>query len=98
MNATVTDTASTTVATIRAAKRACAGLKPRQPVEAALVPGALLTWTTIQLLTGLSQRTLRRLLAEDPKFPPLLHVGGAARFRASQVNAWLAAQTAKAAE
>jgi predicted DNA-binding transcriptional regulator AlpA len=82
MNSTVKHSAS-------AEKRAGAGLKPVQPVEVATVAGAWLTWPTLQKLSGLSVRTLRRHMAEDPAFPPLIRIGGAARFRAGDVERWM---------
>lgn len=63
-----------------------------QPVTAALVPEALLTWQTLVALTGCSETTLRRLRAADPTFPRLHRLAGCARFRAVDVRGWLAAQ------
>jgi predicted DNA-binding transcriptional regulator AlpA len=80
-------TASASVVNSTAAKRS----RPvAQPVTAALVPEALLTWKTLSALSGMSLTTRRRHKAADPRFPSLVHVGGSARFVASDALAWLA--------
>ncbi|MDP3225116.1 MAG: hypothetical protein Q8M96_18425, partial [Rubrivivax sp.] len=68
-----------------------------QPITAAFLPEALLTWGTLVALSGLSESTLRRQLAADPTFPALIRVGGTPRFRAADFRAWLAAQQPAAA-
>jgi predicted DNA-binding transcriptional regulator AlpA len=61
-----------------------------QPVSAALVPQALLTWRTFIALSGVPETSLRRCKTIDPAFPAPVRVGRAGvRFRASEVTAWL---------
>lgn len=60
-----------------------------QPVEAALVPDALLRIQTVTALTGLSVSTIYRMVASK-QFPEPRKLGArCTRWRAGDVTAWL---------
>jgi prophage regulatory protein len=63
-----------------------------QPLEAALVPDALLTIRTVSAITGLSAATIYRKIASGD-FPPPVKLGlRCTRFVARTVTGWTAAQ------
>lgn len=65
-----------------------------QPLQAAQLADALLKLTTVEALTGLSRSTIYARLARQ-EFPQPVRLGArCTRFRAGDVQAWLAAQTA----
>jgi prophage regulatory protein len=65
-----------------------------QPLEAAMVPGALLTVKTVSAITGLSAATIYRKVASG-NFPPPIKLGlRCTRFGARSVTDWTAAQVA----
>ena len=65
-----------------------------QSLDATACPDALLTPTTVRTLTGFSNSSIRRLQRREVgPFPAPIAVGGAIRFRAADVTAWLRAQT-----
>ena len=72
--------------------------KPRtrcqQPLHAAQVAEALLRVRTVEAITGLSRSTIyAKLKANDGSFPKPVRLGArCTRFRAGDVQAWLAAQ------
>ena len=72
--------------------------KPRtrtqQPLHAAQVAEALLRLRTVEAITGLSRSTIyAKLKANDGSFPKPVRLGArCTRFRAGDVQAWLAAQ------
>jgi prophage regulatory protein len=87
-------------AQVSAVNQAAAGpvLKPRtrpaQPVHVAQLAEALLRISTVEAVTGLSRSTIYSKLAEK-QFPQPVRLGTrCTRFRAADVTAWLAAQTA----
>lgn len=63
-----------------------------QPLEAANNPNALLKFSTVSALTGLSRATLYRMLAEQRFVEPVRLSSRCTRFRAGDVTTWLAAQ------
>jgi excisionase family DNA binding protein len=63
-----------------------------QPLEAASIPEALLTTTTACAVTGLSTATLYRLAAAG-KLKPVKMGPRCTRWRASDVQAFIAAQS-----
>lgn len=64
-----------------------------QPLEAAQIPGALLTLRTASSVSGMSVDTLYRRAASDPTFPRLIRNGKrCTRVVAGPFMAWLAAQ------
>ena len=75
-----------------------AASKPRsrthQPLHAAQVAEALLRLRTVEAITGLSRSTIyAKLKANNGSFPKPLRLGArCTRFRAGDVQAWLAAQ------
>jgi prophage regulatory protein len=75
------------------------GTKPRtraaQPLHAAQLADALLRLSTVVAITGLSKSTIyARLQANDGSFPRPIKLGArCTRFRAGDVQAWLAAQS-----
>ncbi len=75
-----------------AAKGRTRGTKP-QPLEAATLPQALLKVRTVAAITGLSPASIYRKLATG--FPQPIRMGArCTRWRAGDVTAWLAAQSA----
>lgn len=64
----------------------------QQPLEAANNPNALLKFSTVTALTGLSRATLYRMLAEKRFVDPVRLSARCTRFRAGDVTAWLTAQ------
>jgi len=65
-----------------------------QPLHAAQVADALLKLATVEALTGLSRSTIYARLARR-EFPQPIRLGArCTRFRAGDVQAWLAAQAA----
>lgn len=73
-------------------------LKPRsrttQPLHAAQVADALLRLATVEALTGLSRSTIySKLRAPNGAFPQPVRLGArCTRWKAGDVQAWLAAQ------
>lgn len=66
-----------------------------QPLNAALLPDALLTLKTASAVSGLSEATIYRKAASDPTFPRLVKMGSrCTRIRAGSLTTWLAAQAA----
>lgn len=66
-----------------------------QPLEAAQNPAALLRMQTVEVLTGISRKTLYRWLA-DGRFVKPIRVGSRClRWRAGDLQAWLEAEAAK---
>lgn len=64
-----------------------------QPLNAALLPDALLTLKTAGAVSGLSVATIYRKAATDPTFPGLVKLGArCTRIRARDLIAWLASQ------
>jgi len=64
-----------------------------QPLEAVLIPDALLTLRTVGAVAGISAATIYRKAASDPSFPRLLKSGKrCTRIRAGDLTAWLASQ------
>ncbi|MFN8866720.1 MAG: helix-turn-helix transcriptional regulator [Pseudomonadota bacterium] len=65
-----------------------------QPLHAAQVADALLKLPTVEALTGLSRSTIYARLSRN-EFPQPVRLGArCTRFRAGDVQAWLAAQAA----
>jgi prophage regulatory protein len=61
-----------------------------QPIDAALVPDALLTMQNASKVAGLSEDTLYRKAKTDPSFPKLIRIGTrCTRIRAGDLTAWL---------
>ena len=67
----------------------CTSATLKQPVTAALVPHALLSWGTLSAITGLADSSLRRRQRSDPAFPKAVYIGGNTRFVAAHVKKWL---------
>lgn len=63
-----------------------------QPLEAANNPNALLTFATVCDLAGLSRATIHRMIADGRFIDPVRLSSRCTRFRASEVNAWLASK------
>lgn len=83
--------AVTQTATVAAPK---ARQRKAQPLDAAQVADALLRLATVEALTGLSRSTIYARLARQ-EFPEPVRLGArCTRFRAGDVQAWLAAQAA----
>lgn len=77
-----------------AAKAAKARQRKPQPLHAAQVADALLRLATVEALTGLSRSSIYAKLARQ-EFPQPVRLGArCTRFRAGDVQAWLAAQAA----
>jgi prophage regulatory protein len=74
--------------------------KPRtraaQPLHAVQLADALLRLSTVEAITGLGKSTIyAKLKANDGSFPKPIKLGArCTRFRAGDVQAWLAAQSA----
>lgn len=74
--------------------------KPRtraaQPLHAVQLADALLRLSTVEAITGLGKSTIyAKLKANDGSFPKPIKLGTrCTRFRAGDVQAWLAAQSA----
>ncbi len=73
-------------------------IKPRtraaQPLHAAQLADALLRLSTVEAITGLGKSTIYAKLANN-EFPQPIRLGTrCTRFRAGDVQAWLAAQSA----
>lgn len=74
--------------------------KPRtraaQPLHAAQLAQALLRLPTVEAITGLSKSTIyAKLKADNGSFPKPIRLGTrCTRFKASDITAWLAAQSA----
>ena len=65
----------------------------RQPLDAALIPDALLTIRTAGAVAGISPATIYRLANTDPLFPPLVKLGRrCTRIRAGALTSWLASK------
>lgn len=75
-----------------------AGSKPRsrpnQPLHAAEFADSLLRLRTVEAITGLGRSTIyAKLKAGDGSFPQPIRIGArCTRFRAADIQAWLAAQ------
>ena len=69
-------------------------IRAQQPLHAAQVADALLRLRTVEAITGLSRSTIyAKLKAGDGNFPQPIRLGArCTRFRAGDVQAWLAAQ------
>jgi len=64
-------------------------IQPAQPLESANNPAALLRFSTVQALTGLSRSTIYTRIREKT-FPAPIKLGTrCTRFRAGDVTAWL---------
>jgi prophage regulatory protein len=62
---------------------------PAQPIEAASVPGAMLRIATVTAITGLSKRTIYRMMASG-EFPQSVHLSPrCTAWRQSDVAEWL---------
>jgi len=62
----------------------------QQPIDAALVPDALLHMKTAAAVAGLSEDWLYRRAKTDPSFPKLIRLGvRCTRIRAGDLTAWL---------
>ena len=74
--------------------------KPRtraaQSLHAAQVAEALLRLSTVEAITGLGKSTIYAMLkADDGSFPKPIRLGRrCTRFKAGEITAWLAAQSA----
>ena len=65
-----------------------------QPLGAADQPNALLTFATVQALTGLGRSTINKRIV-DGKFPKPIRMGvRCTRFKAGDVTAWIKSQVA----
>lgn len=69
-----------------------------QPIEAAMLPGALLKMQTVVSVTGLSVATIYRKLAAGKFVEPIRLGTRCTRFRAGDVMRWLEAQGASSAD
>ena len=69
---------------------------PTQPLHAVQLADALLRLSTVEAITGLGKSTIyAKLKANDGSFPKPIKLGTrCTRFRAGDVQAWLAAQAA----
>ncbi len=66
--------------------------RPQQPLHALQVADALLRLATVEAITGLGRSTIYAKLANN-EFPEPIRLGArCTRFRAGDVQAWLAAQ------
>jgi prophage regulatory protein len=66
--------------------------RKQQPLHAAQIAEALLKLATVEALTGLSRSTIYARLSRN-EFPQPIRLGTrCTRFRAGDVQAWLAAQ------
>ncbi|MDP2005528.1 MAG: AlpA family phage regulatory protein [Rubrivivax sp.] len=73
------------------------GNAPRQPIEAASLPDALLKVQTVCAVVGLSSPTIYRKVATGD-FPEPVRLGArCTRWKSGDVQSWLAAQTTTAA-
>lgn len=69
--------------------------QPRQTLQAATIPDALLTINTVAAVTGLSASSIYRKLSEG--FPQPIRMGArCTRWKAADVTAWLRKQAAQA--
>lgn len=68
--------------------------RPNQPLHAAQVAEALLRIATVEAVTGLGRSSIyAKLKAADGSFPQPIRLGArCTRFRAGDIQAWLAAQ------
>ena len=68
--------------------------RPSQPLHAAQLAEALLRIATVEAVTGLGRSSIyAKLKADDGSFPQPIKLGArCTRFRASDIQAWLAAQ------
>lgn len=64
----------------------------QQPIHAAQVADALLKLATVEAVTGLSRSTIYARLARNEFPQPVRLSARCTRFRAGDVQAWLAAQ------
>lgn len=63
-----------------------------QPLQAALVPDALLRISVVEQLTGLGESTIRRKMATADFPQPIKNGTRCTRWRAGEVTAWLREQ------
>ena len=63
-----------------------------QPLEAANSPSALPQFATVSDVSGLSRATIQRLIQKGQFVEPVRLSSRCTRFRASEVNAWLASK------
>lgn len=63
-----------------------------QPLEAANNPNALLQFSTVCDLAGLSRATIHRLIQKGQFVEPVRLSSRCTRFRAGDVTAWLASK------
>jgi prophage regulatory protein len=67
---------------------------PAQPIEAASVPGAMLRIATVTAITGLSKRTIYRMMASG-EFPQSVHLSArCTAWRQGDVADWLTSLSA----
>jgi prophage regulatory protein len=67
--------------------------RPQQPLHAVQIADALLRVATVVALTGLSRSTIYERVARDDSFPRPIRMGlRCTRFRAADVQAWLASR------
>lgn len=68
--------------------------RPKQPLHAAQIAEALLRLSTVESITGLGRSTIyAKVKAGDGSFPQPIRLGArCTRFRAGDIQAWLAAQ------
>lgn len=69
--------------------------RPQQPLHAAQLADALLRLSTVEAITGLGRSTIyAKLKAADGSFPQPIRLGArCTRWKAGDVQAWLAAQS-----
>lgn len=66
--------------------------RPQQPLHAAQLANALLRLATVEAITGLGRSTIYAKLAANEFPQPIRLSARCTRFRAGDVQAWLAAQ------
>lgn len=67
---------------------------PAQPIEAAMVPGSMLRIATVTAVTGLSKRTIYRMM-DRGEFPKEVHLSPrCVAWRQADVVAWTASRGA----
>lgn len=68
--------------------------RPQQPLHVAQLAEALLRMATVEAITGLARSTIYSKIKAGEFVEPIRIGARCTRFRAADVNAWLAAQTA----
>ena len=68
--------------------------RPQQPLHAAQLAEALLRMPTVEAITGLGRSTIYSKIKAGEFVEPIRIGARCTRFRAADVSAWLAAQTA----